>query len=86
MPLEISAGGGVQAIVFGVFGLRPHEDGSLQILPSYHHELGQARLTGYRFRGHTYDVVMGPWDYQVYLDNKLAAKNTYGQAAEFSKP
>jgi hypothetical protein len=86
MPLEISAGGGVQAILFGVFGLRPHADGSLEVLPSYHHELGKAKMTGYRFRGHTYDVVMGPWDYQVYRDNKLAAKNTYGQAAEFSKP
>ena len=86
MPLEISAGGGVQAILFGVFGLRPHEDGSLEVLPSYHHELGKAKMTGYRFRGHTYDVVMGPWDYQVFRDNKLAAKNSYGQAAEFSKP
>jgi len=83
MPLEISAGGGVQAIVFGVFGLRPQEDGSLQVAPSYHHELGEAKLTGYRFRGQTYDVIMGPWDYEVYRDGKIAAKNAYGQSAAF---
>ena len=86
MPLEVSAGGGVQAIVFGVFGLRPHEDGSLEIMPSYHHELGDGRMTGYHFRGHTFDVVMGPWDYQVYRDGTLAVRNVYGQAAEFPKP
>ncbi len=86
MPLEVSAGGGVQTILFGVFGLRPNDDGSLEIMPAYHHELGEARMTGYRFRGHIYDVVMGPWDFEVYRDNKLAAKNTYGEAAKFSKP
>jgi hypothetical protein len=31
-------------------------------------------------------MVMGPWDFEVYRDNKLAAKNAYGQPAEFSKP
>lgn len=83
MPLEISAGSGVQAILFGIFGLRPHQNGSLDISPSYHHELGVARMTGYRFRGHVYDVVMGQWNYDVYLDGKLAATNVYGKVAIF---
>jgi hypothetical protein len=83
MDLELSAGSGVQAIMFGVFGLRLHQDNSLHVSPSYHHELGVARMTGYRFRGHLYDVVMGPWNYEVYRDGKLAATNTYGTEAMF---
>ncbi|MCL5006274.1 MAG: hypothetical protein M1404_07035 [Acidobacteria bacterium] len=86
MPLEISAGGGVQAILFGVFGLRPHEDGSLDIDPSYHHELGIARMTGYKFHGHTYSVVMGPWNYEVYRDGRLAVRNVYGKTVVFPAP
>ncbi len=86
MPLEISAGSGVQAILFGVFGLRPHQNGSLDISPSYHHELGIAQMTGYRFRGHIYDVVMGPWNYEVYRDGKLAASSVYGKSTAFSVP
>ena len=72
MELEIDAASGVQAVIFGTFGLRPHLDGSLSVAPSYHHELGQARLMGYRFRGHSYDVILGPWDYEVLKDGKLA--------------
>lgn len=83
MPLSLSAGGGVQAVLFGVFGLRPHVNGSLDISPAYHHELGVARMTGYRFRGHTYDVVMGPWRYKVYQDGRLAARNVYGTTTVF---
>jgi hypothetical protein len=43
MPLEIAAGSGVQAILFGLFGLRPQVDGALEILPSYHRNLGEAK-------------------------------------------
>ncbi len=83
MPVALAAGAGVQAVVFGVFGLEPQLDGSLKVTPSYHHELGIARLRGYRFRGHTYDVVMGPWDYQVFRNGRLAAQNVYGKTAFF---
>ena len=40
MELELDAGSGVQAVVFGTFGLRPHADGSLSVAPSYRQELG----------------------------------------------
>ena len=79
MPLEIAAGSGVQAVIFGVFGLRPHLDGTLAVSPSYHQELGQARLTGYRFRGHSYDVLLGPWDYEVFKDGKLVTRTNYAK-------
>ena len=84
MPLEIAAGSGVQAVIFGTFGLRPHVDGSLTVSPSYQQELGQARLTGYKFRDHSYDVVLGPWDYEVFRDGKRATRAGYGKSIEFS--
>jgi hypothetical protein len=86
MPVEIAAGSGAQAILFGVFGLRPSMDGSLEIQPSYHHELGEAKLQGYRFRGHVYDVLMGPWKFRIYRDGKLAAEHSYGEPVEFPRP
>jgi hypothetical protein len=85
MPLEIAAGSGAQAILFGVFGLRPAVDGSLEISPAYHAELGEARMTGYHFRGHTYDVEMQPLEYSVYRDGKLAATKAYGTPVRFPK-
>lgn len=84
MPLEVAAGSGVQAIIFGTFGLRPHLDGSLSVAPSYHRELGQARLTGYRFRGHSYDLILNSWDYEVFKDGKLVSRTGYGRSTEFS--
>ncbi len=84
MPLEIAAGSGVQAVVFGLFGLRPHLDGTLVVWPSYHQELGQARITNYRFRGHSYDVVLDSWGYEVFRDGGLAAQSDYAHSIEFS--
>jgi hypothetical protein len=86
MPLEIAAGSGAQAVLFGVFGLRPALDGSLAILPAYHAELGEAKMAGYLFRGHLYDVAMTSAGYCVYRDGKLAARNVYGAATKFPKP
>jgi hypothetical protein len=71
-------------VIFGTFGLRPHLDGSLNVAPSYHHELGRAHLTGYRFRGHSYDVVLGPRNYEVSRDGKIAIQADYGAPIEFS--
>jgi len=85
MPLELSAANGIQAILFGVFGLRPQEDGSLEILPSYHHEMGHATMTGYRYRGHSYSVLMDSREYSVYRDGNLAARNPYGESTLFPK-
>ncbi len=84
MELELDAASGVQAVVFGTFGLRPHLDGSLSVAPSYHKELGEAHLTGYKFRDHSYAVVLGPWDYEVFRDGKLATRTNYGKSIEFT--
>ena len=86
MSLEIAAASGPQAILFGVFGLHPAMDGSLEISPAYNQELGEAKMAGYRFRGHTYDVALMPADYSVYKDGKFAGRNGYGVPMKFPKP
>lgn len=84
MPLEIAAGSGVQAVIFGVFGFRPQIDGSLAVAPAYHQELGRAQLTGYRFHGHSYDVALGPWDYEVFKDGKFVTRADYSKTTAFA--
>jgi hypothetical protein len=86
MPLEIASGSGVHAVLFGVFGLRPRNDGGLEVSPSYHKELGNARMTGYKFRGHAYDVMMNPQGFRVCKDGKLAAEHPYGEPVKFDAP
>lgn len=83
MPLEIAGGSGAQAILFGVFGMHPNMDGTLEISPAYHRELGEARMAGYHFRGHTYDVEMTPGEFAVYKDGALIARKLYGSAVRF---
>ena len=41
-PMQVSAGAGIEAIVFGLFGLNPQVDGCLDVHPYYAHELGTA--------------------------------------------
>ena len=86
MPLEIAGGSGAQAIIFGIFGLRPAVDGSLAIMPAYQRELGNAKMAGYHFRGHTYDVALTPASYCVYRDGKLTGRKAYGVATRFPIP
>lgn len=69
-PLQISSGALAQAILFGVFGLRPAADGSITFQPAYHPSLGEAKLTGYAFRGHVYDVTLKPAGCEVYRDGR----------------
>jgi hypothetical protein len=79
-PQEISAGSGVQAVVFGMFGLRPQADGALEVSPAYNSTLGDAKLTGYRFRGHTYDVSLMPNKFAVCQDGKKVGEQAYGHS------
>jgi hypothetical protein len=78
--LEISAGAGLEAIWFGIFGLCPNEDGSLVISPApFNPEIGEATLAGFQFRRHSYDVQLRRDGYRVFLDGKLCSKKGYGK-------
>ena len=79
-PMAICAGAGVEAILFGLFGLSPQIDGTLDIHPYYAHELGQATLSDYRFRGSSYDVIMDRYGYQVKRDGESYGPFPHGES------
>jgi len=83
-PLVFTGGSGAQAVLGGVFGLRPQMDGTLEISPAHNHTLGEARMTGYKFRGHAYDVVMTATGFQVFRDGKVAAEKQQGETARLT--
>ena len=84
MPLEIAGGGGAQAVLFGVFGLRPQNGRSLTVQPAYQPELGTAALRGLRFAGHTYDVELREDGFRVIRDQTPAYTGAYGTKAVFA--
>ena len=77
--LQISAGAGAQAIIHGVFGLMPQDDGSLALRPHYNKSLDTASLNGYRFRDHLYDFRMDAKTFQVFRDGVLLAEERHGK-------
>jgi hypothetical protein len=83
--LQISAGAGAQAIIHGVFGLMPQDDGSLAVRPHYHGSLGTTTLNGYRFRDHRYDLRMDAETFQVLRDGVLLATERHGGYVTITK-
>ncbi|MFH1733066.1 MAG: hypothetical protein ABIF82_15650, partial [Planctomycetota bacterium] len=81
-PLQLAGGGGVQAVVRGVFGLRPRPDGALEIQPACEADLGDARLGGYRFGGRVYDVAMSARGFVVMEDGREVARGRPGDRRE----
>lgn len=79
-PLHICGGAAAQAVVFGVFGLRPRVEGRLEVKPAWNQSLGDAWLKGYRFRGHLYDVHLTESGFEVFQDGKLAQESPYTKA------
>eukprot|EP01052_Picozoa_sp_SAG31_P011142 SAG31_NODE_625_length_13462_cov_3.785153_11_plen_355_part_00 len=56
--LQVSAGAGAQAIVNGIFGVRPHQNGTISFRPSYNASViaPHARLDRYMFRRSSFSV------------------------------
>ena len=80
MPMAICAGSGVEAIVFGLFGLNPQIDGRLDIHPYYAHDLGKANLNDYQFRGHSYDIGMDRYGFTIKRDGKRLGSYRHGES------
>lgn len=83
MPLQISAGAGVEVILSGIFGLLPQLNGSLLISPYFDEELGPSELKGYRYRGYTYDVSLFEDFYTVRKDGQIVSHSKYGDIVLF---
>jgi hypothetical protein len=80
MPMAICAGAGVEAIVFGLFGLSPQIDGALDIHPFYAHELGNAGLSDFQFRGHSFDISMDRYGFKLKRDGKALGSYHHGES------
>ena len=80
MAMAICAGAGVEAIVFGLFGLNPQIDGTLDIRPYYSYEVGKSSLNDYQFRGHSYDVIMNRYGFQLIRDGNDYGSYRHGES------
>ncbi len=78
MPTELSAGAGLEAVWFGVFGLQPQMDGSLLVSPAWNSELGNASLKNFRFRNHSYDITLTPTRFEVHRDGQPVGNGLHG--------
>ena len=79
MPLEISAGAGLEAIVFGTFGVDIQED-ILIIRPFNHEDIGEASLKDIRFKGRKFSVHMEKKYFSVYENDRMIASEFYGES------
>jgi hypothetical protein len=78
MPLEISAGAGLEAIVFGTFGVNMGEK-QLIIKPFNHEDIGEATLTDIIWKGRTFGIQLTRKTFSVYEGEKLLATEFYGK-------
>jgi hypothetical protein len=79
MSLEISAGAGMEAIIFGIFGAKIDED-KLTFKPYNHEDIGEATLKGFKYRGKSYSIHLKQKYYTVYQDNESMGKKFYGES------
>jgi len=79
MPLEISAGAGIEAIIFGTFGVKI-EESKLTIKPFNHEDIGEAYLRDIKYNGKCYDILMEKKFFTVYEDSIKIAQKFYGES------
>jgi hypothetical protein len=79
MPLEISSGAGIEAIIFGVFGISI-DGNQLIIKPNTCEDLGETSLNNFNFRGKLYKIQMHKRSFDVYQDGNLFASEPYGES------
>jgi hypothetical protein len=78
MPLEISAGAGMEAIIFGTFGVKIEAD-KLTIKPYNHEDIGEATLKDIPYKGRMFGVELKQKTFSVYEGDKLIATKFYGE-------
>ena len=78
MPVQIAAGAGLEAIVFGTFGVKIEED-KLTIKPYNHEDIGEATLTDIPYKGRKFGVQLSRKTFSVYENDKLIATKFYGE-------
>ena len=79
MSLEISAGAGMEAIIFGTFGVSMEED-KLTIKPYNHEDIGEANLKDFKFKGRVFGIQLARKTFSVYEGDTLIATKFYGES------
>ena len=82
MPVEISAGAGMEAIIFGTFGINI-EKTILSIKPGYNADLDITTLRDFKYRGKSYNIQLCKNDFSVFRDGLLICTKPYGESVEF---
>jgi len=79
MPVQIAAGAGLEAVVFGTFGIRMDGD-KLVIKPFNHEDIGVATLRNLKYKGRTFGIQLDRKTYSVFENEKLLATKFYGES------
>ncbi len=78
MPVQIAAGAGLEAIVFGTFGVKMEED-KLTIKPYNHEDIGEASLMDIPYKGRSFGIRLTRKTFSVYEGEMLIATKFYGE-------
>ena len=79
MPVEIASGAGMEAIIFGTFGISIDNDRMI-ISPNTHSDLGTTTLRDFKFKGNSYNIQIRKREYSVYCNGKHLATRAYGES------
>ncbi|WP_147678093.1 glucosidase family protein [Algibacter pacificus] len=79
MPVQIAAGAGMEAIVFGTFGVNI-EPNKLTIKPFNHEDIGEATLKNIVWNGRTFGIKLTQKTFSVYENNSLLETKFYGES------
>ncbi len=78
MPVQIAAGAGLEAIVFGTFGVKMEKE-NLTIKPFNHEDIGEATLKDLYYKGRVFGIQLTRKTFSVYEEGKLIATRFYGE-------
>ncbi|MDB4581611.1 hypothetical protein N9164_00525 [Draconibacterium sp.] len=78
MPVQIAAGAGLEAIVFGTFGVKMEED-KLTIRPYNHEDIGESTLKNIHNKGRVFGIQLTRKTFSVFEGDKLIATKFYGE-------
>jgi len=81
MPVEIASGAGMEAIIFGTFGIII-ENNKMTIAPNTHEGLGISTLKDFRFKGNSYSIQISKNDFSVYRNDIHISTKPFGEAIE----
>ncbi|WP_242202009.1 MGH1-like glycoside hydrolase domain-containing protein [Aestuariivivens insulae] len=79
MPLEISAGAGMEAIIFGTFGVKM-EGNTITFQPINNEDIGTAQMKNIMYRGKNYGVKLEKKTFSVYENDTLIETKFYGES------